>query len=196
MSSIQGPERHQQVLFPASLDAYINEATPVRFLAVFVKGLDLKTLGFTHATPNQTGSPAYSPGDLLPLSLYGYCNKLRASRKLAHDSQRNLEWRWWLRQLTPDFKTIADFRNENAQALQGGCRDFTLLCQTLARFGRELIAMDGSQCKAVNSNARNFTEKKWQHLRKHIHEKIATDRKELDEQDTLAAATTPSIPQG
>ena len=102
---------------------------------------------------------------------------------------------WLLRKLIPDFKTIADFRKENAQALKGVCRAFTLLCKTLDLFGRELIAIDGSKFKAVNSKARNFTEKKLQNLLKHINEKIDTYLKELDEQDTIEAATIKPIPQ-
>jgi transposase len=72
MGYIPGIDRDQSVLFPDSLDDYIDEANPVRFLEVFVNGLDLKALGFTHATPNQTGRPAYHPGDMLKLYLYGY----------------------------------------------------------------------------------------------------------------------------
>jgi transposase len=94
MGYIQGQDRSQRVLFPASLDDYIDAANPVRFLAVFVNGLDLKALGFPHATPNPTGRPSYHPGDMLKLSLYGYLNKIRSSRKLAHASQRNLELMW------------------------------------------------------------------------------------------------------
>lgn len=148
------------MLFPESLADYIDEANPVRFLEVFVKGLDLKALGFTHATPNQTGRPSYHPGAMLKLYLYGYFNTIRSSRKLEPESQRNRELRWLLQKLTPDFKTSADFRRETPQALQGVCREFPVLCQTLARFGRERIAMDGSKCKAVNRKSRNLTEQK------------------------------------
>ena len=190
MSYIHGQDRQQQVLFPESLDDYIDEANPIRFLDVFVNGLDLKALGFTHATPNQTGRPAYHPGVMLKLYLYGYLNKIRSSRKLEHESQRNLELMWLLQKLTPDFKTIADFRKENSHALQGVCREFTLLCKTLDLFGRELIAIDGSKCKAVNRKARNFPEKKLQTLLKQINEKIDAYLKELDEQDTMEASTT------
>jgi transposase len=131
MGYIHGQDRHQQVLFPESLDDYIDAANPIRFLDVFVAQLDLKALGFTHATPNQTGRPSYHPGDMLKLYLYGYLNKIRSSRKLERKSQRNLELMWLLHKLTPDFKTIADFRKEHPQALKGVCRECTVLCKTL-----------------------------------------------------------------
>jgi len=196
MGHIHGLDRQQRVLFPDSLDDYIDEANPVRFLDAFVDSLDLHELGFRHAIPHQIGRPSYHPGDLLKLYLYGYLNKIRSSRKLEHESQRNLELMWLLRKLTPDFKTIADFRKEHPQALKRVCREFTLLCKKLDLFGREFIAIDGSKFKAVNSKARNFTEKKLQNLLKHIHEKIDTYLKELDEQDTMEASTTKPTPQG
>jgi hypothetical protein len=101
---------------------------------------------------------------------------------------------WVWHTLTPDGKTIADFRKENAQALQGVCRALTILCQTWALFGRARITMDGSQCKAVKSKARHVTEKKWQTLLKHIHEKSEAYLKELDEQAPIEAATNPPTP--
>jgi transposase len=190
MGYIHGQDRHQQMLFPESLDDYIDEANPVRFLDVFVNGLDLKALGFTHATPNQTGRPSYHPGVLLQLYRYGYLNKIRSSRKLEHESQRHLELMWLLHKLTPDVKTMADFRKEHSQALRGVCREFTILCKTWDLFGRERIAIDGSKFKAGNSKARNLTEKKLQTLLKQINAKIATYLKELDEQDTIEASAT------
>ena len=95
MGHIHGLDRQQRVLFPDSLDDYIDEANPVRFLDAFVDSLDLHELGFRHAIPHQIGRPSYHPGDLLKLYLYGYLNKIRSSRKLEHESQRKLELLWF-----------------------------------------------------------------------------------------------------
>jgi transposase len=151
MGYINGFDRDQIVLFPEAIDDYVDTTNPVRFLDVFVDQLDLSTLGFTSATPNKTGRPSYHPGAMLKLYLYGYLNKIRSSRKLEHETQRNIEVRWLWRKLTPDFKTIADFRKDNPQALKQVCREFTLLCKQLDLFGRELLAIAGSKFKAVNS---------------------------------------------
>jgi len=61
---------------------------------------------------------------------------------------------WLLKKLTPDFKTIADFRKDNKKAIKKVCQEFTLLCKRLNLFGGELVAIDGSKFKAVNSNHR------------------------------------------
>ena len=49
---------------------------------------------------------------------------------------------WLLKKLAPDFKTIADFRKDNKEAIKKVCREFTLLCKHLELFGGELIAID------------------------------------------------------
>lgn len=70
MSYIQGESRNQRYLMPGTIDDYIGEENPVRFLDAFVEQLDLKELGFEHASPAETGRPPYDPGDLLRLYLY------------------------------------------------------------------------------------------------------------------------------
>lgn len=187
MGSISGMNREQVLLFPEIVDDYIAENNPVRFIDAYVESLDLAALGFTPAVPKETGRPAYAPADLLKLYIYGYLNKIRSSRKLEQETHRNVEVMWLLGQLTPDFKTSADFRKDHANALKHVCGEFTLLCKQLDLFGRELLAIDGSKFKAVNNKDRNFSEKKLKQLLKHIHEKIDIYLQELDQQDTIEA---------
>jgi transposase len=193
MGYISGMNRDQILLFPESVEEYIEENNPVRFIDAYIDTLNLAALGFTHAVPKETGRPPYTPADMLKLYIYGYLNKIRSSRKLEQETHRHVALMWLLRKLTPDFKTIADFRKDNARALKEVCREFTLLCKQLDLFGRELIAIDGSKFKAVNSKDRNFSEPKLKQLLKHINEKIETYLKELDQQDTLeSSVTTPT----
>ena len=157
MSFIAGVDREQQVLLPESLDDYVGPENPVRAIDAFVATLDLARLGVERAIPKETGRPPYDPGDLLRLYIYGYLHRVRSSRKLEQEAQRNVEVMWLLRKLTPDFKTIADFRRANPQALTAVCRAFTLLCRELDLFGAELVAIDGSKFRAANSKQRNVT---------------------------------------
>jgi transposase len=82
---------------------------------------------------------------------------VRSSRRLEAETHRNIEMIWLLRQLKPDFKTIADFRRDNRNAFRQVFREFVLLCRQLDLFGRELLAVDGTRIKAVNNKDRNFT---------------------------------------
>jgi transposase len=153
MGHIEGASRDQHLLFPDVLDDYIAEDNPVRFIEAFVDSLDLDTLGFRHAQPAATSHPSSYPSDLLKLHIYGYMHRIRSSHRLAQETHRNVERLWLLRKLHPDFKTIADFRKDNAHAFKPVCRAFTLLCKEWGLFGTELIAIDGSKSKRTITNS-------------------------------------------
>ena len=189
MPHIQGADRHAVIPFPPVLDDYIAPDNPVRVIDAFVDQLDLQTLGFTRAVAARTGRPAYHPGDLLKLYIYGYLNRTRSSRLLERETHRNVEVMWLLNKLTPDFKTIADFRKANLAPIRRACRDFTLLCKELDLFGGELVAIDGSKFKAVNNRTRNFTPKKLERVLAEIDAKISGYLTELDSQDVAEPAT-------
>ena len=186
MNHLRGLSRQQKLLLPEAVEDYVGAEAPVRFIDAFVAGLDLRALGFEKAVAANTGRPPYDPGDLLRLYLYGYLHRLRSSRLLERECARNLEVIWLLRALKPDFKTIADFRRDNKKPLGLVCRPFTLLCKKLDLFGHELVAIDGSKFKAVNSRDRNFNEKKLRDLIGGIDAKIKKYLEELDQSDKQA----------
>jgi transposase len=121
---VEGWDRRQTFLLPESVDDFVGEDNPVRVIEVFVDELDLSELGFARATPAETGRPAYHPALLLKLYLYGYLNRVPSSRRLEREAQRNLEVLWLTGRLSPDFKTIADFRRDNGPAIKATCRQF------------------------------------------------------------------------
>src|SRR5712692_9182174 len=122
MDYIRGVTRNQVILFPETVEDYITEDNPVRFIDAFVASLDLRELGFRRGQPAETGRPAYDPGDLLRLYLYGYLNRVRSSRMLEREAKVNLEVMWLLGKLAPDFKTIADFRRSEERRVGKECR--------------------------------------------------------------------------
>jgi transposase len=185
-----GMNRDQILLVPESVDEYIEANNPGRCIDAYVESLNLAAVGFTQAVPKDTGRPSYTPADLLKLYIYGYLNQIRSSRKLAQETHRNVEVRWWRHKLTPEFKTMADFRQDHGAALRQVCQECTLLCQQLDLCGRELIAIDGSKFQAVNSKDRHFTAPKLQQLLKHIHAKIDMYFNELEQQDGIESSGT------
>jgi transposase len=183
MSYIRGADRSEVLLFPEALDDYIADDNPVRFIDAFVLSLNLAELGFARTTPAATGRPAYDPADLLKLYLYGYLNRVRSSRLLEREAGRNVEVMWLLSKLTPDFKTIADFRKDNLSAIKLVCRQFTLLCKRLNLFGGELVALDGSKFRAVNSRKQNFNPTKLARVIQSIEKRITAYLAEMEQQD-------------
>jgi transposase len=190
MSYQRGIDRSQTDLLPACLEDYVRADAPVRFIEAFVEGLDLKTLGFQRSEPAALGRPPYDPADLLKLYLYGYLNRIRSSRRLEAETKRNLELMWLLKKLSPDFKTIADFRKDNRSCFKGVFKQFNLLCRKLELFGAELVAIDGSKFKALNNPKRHYSAKQLQELVAKIEERIEEYLKQLDTQDSEAEGVT------
>ena len=132
---IEGKDRRQAILLPECLDDYVTQDNPVRVIDAFIDELDLLALGFTRAQPAATGRPAYHPAILLKIYLYGDLHRVPSSRRLKREAGRNLELIWLTGQLAPDFKTLADFRRDNAEAIRDTCRQFVLLCRSLGLLG-------------------------------------------------------------
>lgn len=165
------------------MDDYVGPDNPVRFIEAFVDGLDLSAAGFGRVEAKATGRPGYDPKDLLKLDIYSYLNRVRSSRRLEVETHRNIEVMWLLRRLTPDFKTIADFRRDNRKAFRQVFREFVVLCRQLDLFGCELLAVDGTRLKAVNNRDRNFTKAKLKRELARSDERLARYFKQLDEAD-------------
>lgn len=170
-------------LLPEALDDHISADKPGHFLDAFVETLDIKTLGFMNATLKNTGRPPYHPADLLRLYIYGYLNRTHSSRMLERETHRNVEVMWQLKQLHPDFKTIAGFRKDNREAIRQLCREFTLFCRELDLFCGELVTIDGSKSKAVNSRGKNRTQRQTKRIFGELDKKIKSYLVELDETD-------------
>ena len=180
---VEGLKRNQRVLLPDTLDEYVSDENSVRFVDAFVNGLDVKKLGFKHSEPCEEGRPPYDPRDMLKLYLYGYLNQVRSSRKLERECQRNVEVMWLMKKLAPDFKTIADFRRENVDCIKPVFREFLYLCRSLDLFGAELVAIDGSKFKAVNSVKRNLNEQTLAERLRRVEEKITIYLTEMEKND-------------
>lgn len=181
---ITGDDRAQNTLFPPALDDYIHEDNPVRVIDVFVDELDLSALGFQRTEPELTGRPGYSPATMLKLYLYGYLNRIQSSRRLEREAQRNVELMWLIQRLSPDFKTIADFRKDNAAGIKNTCRTFVELCRKLNMFTESVIAVDGSKFKGVNNSDKNYTQTNVKRRIEHVEQHIENYLSQLDANDS------------
>lgn len=145
----QPHHRKQQLLFPPSIDEYVSEDNQARAIDDYVEILDMVSLGFTNSSLcSSDGQPAYHPRLLLKIYIYSYLNKIRSSRKIETEIKRNIELMWLCSGLTPGYKTIANFRKDNAGALKKVFREFVLLCRELDLIGGKLVAVDGAFLRA------------------------------------------------
>jgi transposase len=186
---VEGEDRRQGVLLPEYLDDFVSEENPVRVIDVFVEELDLGALGFAGVVPEATGRPGYHPAALLKIYIYGYINQLASSRRLERETQRNVEMMWLTGRLTPDFKTIADFRKDNGPAIRATCRQFIALCRRLDLFAHAVAAIDGSRFKAVNTRDKNFTRASIQRRMEQVEASIERYMAALDTADRQEGET-------
>jgi Transposase DDE domain len=91
---------------------------------------------------------------------------------------------WLMKKLSPDHKTIADFRKDNIDCIKPVFKEFVYLCRNLDLYGAQLVAIDGTKFKAVNSRSNNLNEKTVALRLKKTEEKIAEYLKEMDQNDT------------
>ena len=184
MAYKKGSDRRQKVLFPDCIDEYVEADAPVRFFDAFVDNrVDVKKLGFVRSVPKETGTPGYDPRDLLKLYIYGYFYQVRSSRKLARECRCNVEMMWLINKLTPDFRTISDFRKDNKEAIAKVFKKFNKFCMDLKLFSKSYISIDGSKFKAVNAKDNNFTLSKLDDRIKRLNEHISLYLEELDAYD-------------
>lgn len=190
MRYVAGVDRKQASLLPESLEEYVQADDPVRVIDAYVNTLDLRSLGFSKAVTKDTGRKPYDPADLLKLYVYGYLNRVSSSRRLERECARNVELMWLLRRLKPDFKTIADFRKDNAVALRGACAAFVEFCRKAGLLGGKRVGVDGSKFKAAASIDQALRRKQVLRDRAELDQKITEYLAQLDradEQDAQSA---------
>lgn len=193
MGYIEGKDRDQQIMFPATVDEYVGENNEVRAVAAFVECLRLRDLGFVRSEPAVEGRPGYDPRVLLGIFIWGHLNGIRSSRRLERECSRNVELMWLTGLLRPDFKTLCRFRRDNTQALGQVLVQFRMLCEGAGLFGKEVVAIDGSKFKAVNSVDRNITQKKLENLIERERKAVGEYLAQLEEADEEEGSDPPEI---
>lgn len=185
--------REQYTLMPFSFDELISEDNIVRVIDAFVDKLDMKGMNFRYMEIGATGNRPYNPKQMLKLYLYGYYNGIRSSRKLQKETTRNIEVMWFMEQLQPCFKTIADFRKNNIDNMKKIFASFSGLCDELGLIGKEIEAIDGSKFRACNSRRKNLTKGKLQKQIEYYEKQVNEYIKVLDEEDKKEENTNEKV---
>jgi Transposase and inactivated derivatives len=148
---IQAQNREQTVLY-SSLEDLISTEHPVRIIDYLIESLQKKNPEtYKYKGESTTGRPAYPVTVMLKLFIYGCINRINSSRRLETETKRNIELMWLLGNLTPDFKTIADFRKDNKELIKKCSKDVRTFLKCNGLVSCELISIDGTRLKA-NAN--------------------------------------------
>ena len=183
MDYIHGTSRDQLFLFKESLDSIIEEDNPVRIIDAYIESLNLENLKFI-IPELKTGKPPYRPQLMLKIYVYGYMERIRNSRRLEKETRRNREMIWLTEGLSPDFKTISDFRKNNRNAIKKVFREFLNLCNKAGLLSLETVAIDGTKLRGQNSLNNVYKRKEMENIQKRIEEKIEEYLEELEKEDS------------
>ena len=182
MHYIESFDRNQMMM--TTWDSMVDPESTARLIDAFVDSLDLSEYGVRGIASE--GRPPYDPRSLYKLYIYGSDNGIKSSRKLAKSCKVNVEVKWMIGGVEPDFRTIADFRKVNIGSLKKIFREFNKRISGAVEWG--FTSVDGSKFAACNSKDNNFTKNKlddrikW--LNGHIDEYIRI-LDDADKQDDL-----------
>ena len=182
-----------QMMF-CSFDSWVEEDSTARLIDAFVNNLDSETIGVKKAA--HTGRPSYDRKSLLKLYIYGCLHDIRSSRKLAYSCKTNIEVKWMIGGVTPDHRTIADFRKDNTELIKKTFYEFNKRLSGAVDWG--FVSIDGTKIQANNSKDKNFTKNKlddrikWLngHMEEYLRILADIDEKEdLDDTELLTKET-------
>lgn len=147
-------DRNQVMM--ATWDSMVEPDSTARLIDAFVNSLELSDYGVKEMA--QEGRPPYDPRGLYKLYIYGSDNGIKSSRKLAKSCKVNVEVKWMLGGIEPDFRTISDFRKDNIGSLKKIFNEFNRRLSGAVDWG--FTSVDGSKFSACNSKNNNFTKNK------------------------------------
>ena len=147
--------KNQSWLLPPSIEELIPEDHICYLVESFVESLDFSSF---YEKYDGAGHPAYHPRILLKLLLMGMLDKMRSSRMLARNVRENVVYIYLAEKLTPDFRTISDFRKNNPDLMKMVFKHTVSLAKNEGMLDLTHFATDGTKIKANASNRRVFTE--------------------------------------
>ncbi len=179
----------------SSLEDRIGSDNPVRVIDAFVDSLPLVEMGFKHAVIKAEGCPPYNPSVMLKLYMYGYGGGvlMRPSRRLEAECKRNVELMWLIQEMSPSHMSIAKFRSDHAKELKSVFKSFGLFLKDLELIDGELVAIDGTKIRGVNSKGNNHTEKDVASYLQYLEQKSEGYLKELDAADKQESSSSDDL---
>ncbi len=190
--SYRSYSREQDWLLPPSLGELVPGDHPVRFVAEFVDGLDLKQLGI-QAEPAIEGAPGYQPRPLLGAWVYGFMARVRSSRKLEQACCENIPFMWLTARQRPDHVTLWRFYKANRHAIRGLLKQTVQLAVAADLVDFAFQAVDGSRM-AVSSGDRLRGRKALQKLLEQVEREI-TAMEQANQAEAGAAGQPATGPQ-
>ena len=168
MAYIQS-HKDQVWLLPPSIEELIPDDHICFLVEALVDAIDFKAFDFKYAG---AGHPAYHPRVLLKILVMGVMDRVRSSRRLAKNARENVVYMFLSEKLSPDFRTISDFRKDNPEVVKKIFRYTVELGKQEGLLDLSHLSTDGSKIKANASNKRVHTGDELEFLLRFVDEEL------------------------
>ena len=166
-----GSHQGQAWLLPPSIEELIPEDHICYLVSNLVESLDYRKFDAKYAG---AGRPAYHPQILLKILIMGVLDKVRSSRALARSARENVVYMYLSEKVTPDFRTISDFRKDNPELVKDAFKKTVGFAKQEGMLDLSHLATDGSKIKANASSARVVTKEELEVLTRFVEKELET----------------------
>jgi transposase len=163
--------KNQTWLFPPAIEDLIPEDHVCFLVENFIDSLDLSVFEERY---EGAGHPAYHPRILLKLLIMGVLDKVRSSRKLAKNARESVVYMYLAEKLTPDFRTISDFRKDNPDLIKTVFKHTVHLARKEGMLDLSHLSTDGTKIKANAADKRILTKEEIEFLMKFVENELET----------------------
>ena len=180
MSNAIDADYSKVFLFPPSLEDFLPEDDPARFIRAFVDSLEAD--GVDLVEKNDTdGRPPYSWRLLLCVWLYGWFERVKSSRDLEKMCHRDVGMLWLTGMHYPDHNTIWRFYRDNRKSMKQLFKQSVHVAMKNKLIGMVLHALDGTKIKANASRYKDLSKKKLEKLLGDIDASISTFVQQIED---------------
>ena len=137
----------EPMLLPARVQEFVDKDHLARFvLSLVVEEIDLEEIERVYRVGR--GQPPFDPAMMTALLLYGYCNGVYSSRRIAKACRERVDFMSIVGLDPPDFRTISEFRKRHLNALSALFGQVLRLCERAGLVKLGHVALDGTKVKA------------------------------------------------
>ena len=173
--------KDQSWLLPPSIEDLIPEDHICFLVESLVDNLDYQAFDIKYSG---AGHPAYHPRILLKLLVMGVLDRVRSSRRLARNARENVVYLYLSEKLSPDFRTISDFRKDNPAIVKDVFKHTVSFAKEEGLLDLSHLSTDGSKVKANASNRRVLTKEELTVLLRFVDEELEEWAKQDSREDS------------
>lgn len=156
-------------MLPPNIEDMIPEDHICYLVESIVESMDFTTFDMKYSG---AGHPAYHPGIILKILIMGVLDRVRSSRRLAKNARENIVYIYLSEKLTPDFRTISDFRKDNKDLVREVFRHTVTLARNEGLLDLSHLSTDGTKIKANASNRRVLSGEEIEYVLRFVDEEL------------------------